>query len=669
MRFQCIGLALALAASQPTAIHAQGSGMSLVVSPTIHRMVARDTLRLTAQLMDASGAPVKGATIRYFAGGGSFEAHVDSTGLIHSGAVGRVPVVVSALVPGSRPIVKRVEVDMVPGPAATIQITPRPSRLLVGQRLPLQALARSAAGDSATDPVRWSSSAPGVVRVGEDGVAAAVGAGKARIIATAGAASGMVEVSVTALAGGTMTVTPTTAKVRQGDVVRFVAQVKDGAGRAIEGITPAWSMSPGRGDIGADGSFVGYEPGTYAVTANVGKITATATVVLAERNVRKKPTVVGSVLRTAFVTSEVWVHPNGKVAYLGTHAGGDRFYVIDIGDASKPTVVDSVTDNFRVVNDIMTDEKGEVLVFTREGADNRKNGIVICTLQDPLHPKKVADFTTDVTSGVHSAFIYTDPKYGRHVYLTNDATGAVHIVNIDDPANPREASRWTTKAVEAGRMLHDIDVQNGLLYGSWWNDGLVILDVGNGVKGGTPSNPKLVSQYKYDLDALYKSRVELESGAGYIRGTHTAWRYKDYVFIADEVFGPEQVTAALGGRVGRAYGRLQAIDVSDIEHPKSVAWYEPEFGGVHNVWVAGDTLYMGAYNSGFHAFDVSGELKGNLREQGREIAHYQPQSPSGKIPNATMTWGVVVKNNLAFVNDMNSGLWIVRLDPRQSVVP
>jgi hypothetical protein len=100
-----------------------------------------------------------------------------------------------------------------------------------------------------------------------------------------------------------------------------------------------------------------------------------------------------------------------------------------------------------------------------------------------------------------------------------------------------------------------------------------------------------------------------------------------------------------------------------------VAYYEPEFGGVHNIWVAGDTLYMGAYNSGFHAFDVSGELKGDLQKQGREIAHYQPQSPQGKVPNATMTWGVVVKNNLIFLNDMNSGLWIVKMEPRPSVVP
>ena len=654
------------------AARAQEAAPRIIVTPTNPRMVAKDTLRLSARLVDAAGATIPNVRVRFFAGSGGFEAHVDTTGLVTSGAVGKIPVVVSALVPGSRPITARVEVLMVSGPAATISVSPRPARMLAGQRLQLTGLARSADGDSATERVTWRSSAPNVLRVDDRGLVTAVAPGRATLTALAGRASGSVDITVIGVVGGSVTVMPSTASARQGDVLRFAVQVKDASGKMIDGLVPSWSMSPGRGDISTDGSFVGYEPGNYLVTANFGRLSADVPVALADRNVRRKTTVVGSVLRTAFVTSEVWVHPNGKVAYLGTHSGGDRFYTIDISNSSKPAIVDSVVDNFRVVNDIMTDEKGEVLVFTREGADNRKNGVVIMTLADPLHPTKVADFTDGVTSGVHSAFIYTDPKYGRHVYLTNDGTGAVHVLNIDDPAKPREVSRWKTPRPgdsDVGRTLHDIDVQNGLLYGSWWNDGLVILDVGNGIKGGTPAKPVMVSQFKYDLDALYRTRVETDAGAGYIRGTHTAWRHNNYVFIADEVFDPAEVTAALGGRVGRAYGRLQVIDVRDVEHPRSVAHYEPEFGGVHNVWVAGDTLYMGAYNSGFHAFDISGELKGDLQEQGREIAHFQPQSPQGKIPNATMTWGVVVKNNLVFLNDLNSGLWIVKMEPRPQVVP
>jgi hypothetical protein len=201
---------------------------------------------------------------------------------------------------------------------------------------------------------------------------------------------------------------------------------------------------------------------------------------------------------------------------------------------------------------------------------------------------------------------------------------------------------------------------------------MVILDIGKGIKGGSPSNPQLVSQFKYDLDSLYRQVAE-NSGPGFVRGTHTAWRHGRYVFVGDEVFGLESLDQLRQGKPSRAYGRLHVVDVSDIERPREVAWYEPEYGGVHNVWVAGDTLYMGAYNAGFRAFDISGELRGDLRAQGREIANLAPSDPQGFIPNAPMTWGVVVKDGLAYVNDFNSGLYLVRLGaepkPRAPLVP
>jgi hypothetical protein len=267
-------------------------------------------------------------------------------------------------------------------------------------------------------------------------------------------------------------------------------------------------------------------------------------------------------------------------------------------------------------------------------------------------------------AGVHSAFIYQQAPFGTHVFATNDGTGAIHVINIDNPAMPHEVARWRTERPDAGRSLHDVDVQDGLAYLSYWNDGLVILDVGNGIKGGSPANPQLVAQVKYDLNELYRD-VEATGGPGFIRGTHTAWRHKDYVFIADEVFPASPVEGAKDASAGRAYGRLQVVDVRNLAAPKIVAHYEPEFGGVHNLWVAGDTLYMGAYNAGFRAFDISGELRGDLRAQGREMAHVHTADMDGSVKNAAMTWGVVVRDGLAYVNDMYNGLWIVRLEPRR----
>ena len=664
----------------PVALTAQQvapSGAASSAKPQIARIVvlplqrvvnAGETLQLRAEARDEAGNVVEGVSFRFAQTGAHFEGSMSNGGLVTAGATGVMPAAVVAMREGERPVVERFEVRMVAGPAARIALTPAVERLVPGQRIRLDADVRSATGDRRDDRVQWASSNPRVLTVNEVGMVTAVAAGRASVTARVGAVEATRELQVLGTQVATLSVEPGVTDARTGDVLRFKAVARDAQGREIAGITPVWSFSPGQGMLDADGSFVGYEPGSYTVTASLGNRTADAVVTLSARGVRRPLTVVGRLPRTRFNTEEVWIHPNGEVAYLGSGGGGDVLYVIDITNPAAPVVTDSLVSNTRRVNDVMTTPDGKYLVHTREGAADRRNGVVFASLEDPRHPKVISEFTQGVTAGVHSSFIYKDPRHGQHVFLTNNGTGALHVVNIDDPANPREVAQWKTEnRPDAGRTLHDIDVQDGLLYGSWWNDGLVILDVGNGIKGGSPSNPVMVAQYKYDLNALYRD-VEASGGPGFIRGTHTAWRHRNYVFIADEVFPASGVTGAKDAAAGRAYGRLQVIDVTDMERPRSVAWYEPEFGGVHNVWVAGDSLYIGAYNGGFRVFDVSGELKGDLRAQGREIGHLNTADMEGRTRNSAMTWGVVVRDGLAYVNDMNNGLWIVRIEPKPGVV-
>ncbi len=642
----------------------------VVITPSKPEMVAGDTLRLRAQALDASGQPVPNARIRFQADGGDFEAEVDSAGLVRSGATGTIPVVVVATVAGARPMVTRVDVRMVPGPAARIATDLRQLKLAAGQSFRLGAKVFSKTGDERPgDRVIWQASSA-VATVDGSGVVRGVRAGRGVITARAGEATITVPVEVVPTAVAAVDVSPPRVEVRQGDVVKLAATARDRSGKVITGLTTSWSFAPGQGVIDQQGSFVAYEPGEYLVTGSQGDRTAHAVIRVAPREVRRPMSVVGRLPRTRFRTEELWLHPDGKHAYLGSGRGGDVMYAIDISNPSKPTVTDSIVTNTRRVNDIMTTPDGKFLVFTREGASDRKNGIVICSLEDPKHPKIISEFTEGVTSGVHSAFIFKQEKFGTHVYLTNDGTGALHVVDITDPYKPKEVAQWKTPKAhgDAGRSLHDIDIQDGLLYASWWNDGLVVLDVGNGMKGGSPSSPQLVTQYKYDLNALYRD-VEAVGGPGFIRGTHTAWRHKNYVFIADEVFAAKEVQGAKDASASRAYGRLQVIDVSDMANPRSVAYYEPEYGGVHNVWVTGDTLFMGAYEAGFRAFDISGELRGDLRAQGREIGHVNTADMDGKVQNASRVWGVIYKNGLAWVNDNQNGLWVIRMEPKPTVVP
>jgi hypothetical protein len=356
-----------------------------------------------------------------------------------------------------------IEITAVPGPAARITLAPSAPKLVVGQRVRATARAYSANGDARSDRMTWKSENPAVASVSATGLVTALKAGTTGIVATTGGVAQRMPLLVAAAALSSLTMAPGHVEARTGDVLRFAITAKDATGKAITGLTPTWSFSPGEGQIDADGAFVGYEPGEYTITASFGARSVESTITLAPRDVRRQLSLVGRLPRTRFNTEEVWIHQDGKHAYLGSGGGGDVLYALDISNPADPKVTDSIVSNTRRVNDVMTFPDGKFLVFTREGASDRKNGIVIASLEDPAHPKPIAEFTDGVTGGVHSAFVYKQDKYGTFIFLTNDGTGALHVIDVNDPYHPKEVARWKTEGrPDAGRSLHDIDLRDGL---------------------------------------------------------------------------------------------------------------------------------------------------------------------------------------------------------------
>src|SRR5690606_5779264 len=66
----------------------------------------------------------------------------------------------------------------------------------------------------------------------------------------------------------------------------------------------------------------------------------------------------------------------------------------------------------------------------------------------------------------------------------------------EDPTQP--AGEIVTAAVvplPANYGHHDTFVRDGLAFAAVWNSGVYIYDVGNGMRGGTPEAPVLVSQF------------------------------------------------------------------------------------------------------------------------------------------------------------------------------
>ena len=78
-------------------------------------------------------------------------------------------------------------------------------------------------------------------------------------------------------------------------------------------------------------------------------------------------------------------------------------------------------------------------------------------------------------------------------------------------------------------------------------------------------------------------------------------------------------------------------------------------------------LYQAYYDGGIRVVDVSGELMGNLYDQGREIAVFKPYDPKGFTANAPFVMNAMPwKGNVLFT-DFNSGLWAAKLEPKRIV--
>ena len=615
------------------------------VTASVKEAEVGQQVKLTVVAKDASGNVVKEEPATYFAGPFDIAA-ADDSGNVKLFGAGRVTA--GVVFANNKAGVTTFNVK--PATIKTVEINGIKSPISVGSTAQLEATTRIFSGDPRTGVnINWTSDKPSVATVDAGGVVTGIGPGTAVIKASAEGASNTTTVAVVRNNLRSLAIEPRSTTARTGDVVHFTAK-----GTPSSDFTPRWSVSGSGATIYSDGAFVAEQPGTYIVNASSGNVSTTASVVVAPRNVERELKVVGRALFKEFQGAEEWII--GNYAYYSTIS--DRFLVYDISDPAHPKLTDTVKVDARLVNDISTTTDGKILVISREGASNRKNGIAFYDTSDPAHPKLISEYTATVTGGVHSAFV--DKHY---VYLTDDATGSLRVIDFADVKNPKEVARWQTENPTAavirtkegeeiaGRYLHDLQVKDGLAYLAYWHDGLVILDVGAGIKGGSPEHPQFVSQFRFNHNELY--------GDGWLAGTHSVFRDRNYLFIGDEVL-PAFFDLTSHKRIA-VRGIVHVVDISDINHPRKVAEYPVPEGGAHNMWVDNGIMYMGYYSGGGRVIDVSGELRGDLYRQGREIGRVWTGDIEGYRANLPFTWGAQPHNGLIYFNDINSGLWIVKL--------
>lgn len=421
------------------------------------------------------------------------------------------------------------------------------------------------------------------------------------------------------------------AIIRVGDVVHFEAELGEG----VEGEV-TWDLIPhDAGILDQDGRFVGYVSGIgdARVVATIGAVADTFGFSLRSRGAGGSVSFVGRSEVPLRGTTDLWVH--GDAAYTGTRSRffqgqtrlGNALHTWDVSDPANPVMTSTLVLNAGIVNDVKVSPDGTLGVATHEGADD---GITLLDLSDPLQPSIIRHYSEQLENGVHNVWLEND-----YLYVAGAPAGLglrFHILDISNPQAPVRTATWHA----GSSLLHDVYVRDGLAFLSYWDVGLVILDVGNGVAGGSPSDPVEVSR--------------LPLGGN----THNAWYWPEtgYVFVGEEDFEKP--------------GILHVVDASDLFDPVEVATYSHSSVTPHNVWLDEEsaTLYVAWYSAGLHALDVGGELWGDLDAGGRvrfRSLYNNNQGCSSFGPNCTYSWAPQFHEGLVYVSDVGSGLWV--LDP------
>lgn len=646
-----------------------------------------DSSQVTIRLLDKAGKPVKQPFLVYARGNQASRSLTvrprssDSSGTLKTTLIAHRPGTFNLTVRtvGNREnrIEMAIPVEIAFPPLQKIDLSGVPERLFTGTTISLAARVFDAKNFLRDDAeVAFSSSDDDVASFDAFGNLTAHQAGKVTITATAGQIRNSVALDVAKNPVVNVALQSNVEQARTGDVIHFQATAFNKLGQPEQDAPIQLSFvarpdddrgAPASGQIEPDGRFVADTPGLYTIVATSGPNAARATVRIVPRNVQQDIEVVGHGLVPDVFTSDLWVWQgvDGRdYAVTGTWVARGEAFFWDVTDPTNIQLIDTVTVDARTVNDVKVSEDGRICVITREGASNRRNGIVILDVSNPRDVKVLSAYDDELTGGVHNAFIYEN-----HVYAVNNGQ-RYDIINIEDPAKPYRVGRFELDT--PGHSIHDVWIEDGIAYSSNWDDGVQLVDIGGATSGapfrkfgeavnpefgsvlagsGSPSNPVKMTSYTYP--------------SGW---NHAAFPFKSqsankfYVVAGDEAFPYGDNTFDYAPTI--AAGWLHFVDFTDLNNPREVARFEPPLTGSHNFWVEDDILYAAFYNGGLRVVDVSGELMGDLYRQGREIAWFMPSSRESLIPNVPMVWGPQPYKGLIYFSDFHSGLWAVRLVPK-----
>lgn len=283
------------------------------------------------------------------------------------------------------------------------------------------------------------------------------------------------------------------------------------------------------------------------------------------------------------------------LAYLARYHDGLR--IIDVSDPAAPGDVGGSPVMFPTDKEFYNDVK---LIDAADGkryalmASNRR-GIVCLDVSDPASPKEVATFPA-VPDGedpinVHTLFIETLGASTR-AYIADLTSGGLGVYDVTAPASPvllgtfvhpdvpakagqRTAPQSAKHLSSGAAFLHDLYVEDGRAYLSYWGLGLVIVDATS-----APAPIVQVGQFKD-----YKRRTN-----------HSNWvttvGQQKIVVVGDEDFG--------------AHMRILDADPTSNGYMTMIGELQlrPEVS-IHNIMAFEDKAFVAHYQDGLRIIDLS----------------------------------------------------------------
>ena len=251
---------------------------SVTISPTSASVVAGSaTPAFTAVTKDGSGNVLTGRTVTFSSTAPGVATVNSVTGVATGVTAGTTSIIASS--EGKDSPAATLTVTAIP--VATVTISPATQAVIVGASAPaFTATTKDAGGNTLTGrTVTWSSGDPTIATIDPNtGVATGVSAGTVTITATSETKTGTATLTVNPAPVGSVTVTPPSQTIVDGNPASFGATLKDANGHTLSGRVVTWSSNDATiATVNNSGTATSTGPGNAVITATSEGQSGTAT--------------------------------------------------------------------------------------------------------------------------------------------------------------------------------------------------------------------------------------------------------------------------------------------------------------------------------------------------------------------------------------------------------